>query len=151
MNVAAKEKVSFNLTYQEILRRVHGVYKHIVHVTPRQQVVDDMRVEVIIDERYQITRLLAPEFGAKTGEMTNEELLGVAPSKLVKIDSAIAQDASHVSLVYSPSVAEQQALVAANGTIAGQMVVLYDVERRNDGGEMIVRSFIHYILLLHFQ
>lgn len=33
-NLAARSKVTFNVTYQEVLRRVHGVYKHIINVRP---------------------------------------------------------------------------------------------------------------------
>lgn len=36
VNVAANSKAVFNLTYQELLKRVHGVYKHIVNLQPDQ-------------------------------------------------------------------------------------------------------------------
>jgi len=35
-NVAAKSSVVFNLTYQELLKRVSGVYKHVINISPDQ-------------------------------------------------------------------------------------------------------------------
>lgn len=36
VNVAAYDKVVFNLTYQELLKRTHGVYKHVINLQPPQ-------------------------------------------------------------------------------------------------------------------
>jgi hypothetical protein len=36
VNVGANEKVTFNLTYQEILQRVHSVYKHVINMAAKQ-------------------------------------------------------------------------------------------------------------------
>lgn len=36
VNVGGKESVQFELTYQEVLQRVHGVYKHTVNIATKQ-------------------------------------------------------------------------------------------------------------------
>ena len=54
INIAAQGKVTFNLTYQELLERKKGFYQHTVFVNPGQ-VVDDMQIEVSIRESREIT------------------------------------------------------------------------------------------------
>ena len=54
INIAAMGKVTFNLTYQELLERKKGFYQHTVFVNPGQ-VVDDMQVEVAVQESREIT------------------------------------------------------------------------------------------------
>ena len=54
INIAAQGKVTFNLTYQELLERKKGFYQHTVFVNPGQ-VVDDMQIEVAIRESREIT------------------------------------------------------------------------------------------------
>ena len=59
VNVAALEKVTFELTYQELLKRTKGKYSHVIYVNPGQ-VVDDMSVEVAIKESRDLTSLRVP-------------------------------------------------------------------------------------------
>ena len=59
VNVAAMEKVLFELTYQELLKRTKGKYSHVIYVNPGQ-VVDDMIVEVAIKESRDLTSLKVP-------------------------------------------------------------------------------------------
>ncbi|KAJ8301348.1 hypothetical protein KUTeg_020335, partial [Tegillarca granosa] len=49
VNVAAQSKVTFNLTYQELLYRNLGSYEHVIYIQPGQ-IVDDMRIDVSILE-----------------------------------------------------------------------------------------------------
>ena len=34
-NAGAHTKITFNVTYQQVLQRVNGVYKHVINVKPR--------------------------------------------------------------------------------------------------------------------
>ncbi len=74
VNVAAKQSILFNLTYQEVLKRVHDVYKHIVNVQTNGHTVEDLQVDVLIAERGNVTFLRVPKFGPRIGEKTNQEL-----------------------------------------------------------------------------
>ena len=68
VNVAAMEKVTFELTYQELLKRTKGRYSHVIYVNPGQ-VVDDMSVEVAIKESRDLTSLRVPPI--KNDTLTN--------------------------------------------------------------------------------
>ena len=56
ITIAAQGKVTFNLTYQELLKRNKGFYEHTVYVNPGQ-VVDDMQIEVAVKESREITEI----------------------------------------------------------------------------------------------
>lgn len=74
VNVAANSKTVFNLTYQEMLKRVHGVYKHIVNLQPDRP-VEKAQIDVFITERAEIINMHVPIFAPRMGEKTNKELL----------------------------------------------------------------------------
>jgi len=92
VNVAAQSKVTFNLTYEELLVRRKGRYELAINVNPGQvrqsilccndkdfyslcadlQVVADMAIDVYIEENRNITLLQVPEFRS-TNEIDFEE------------------------------------------------------------------------------
>jgi len=53
-NVAPGETVFFNLTYQEVLKRVHGLYRHVLNVQPDQR-VREVIIKVHIHEQGSIS------------------------------------------------------------------------------------------------
>ncbi|VDI39193.1 Hypothetical predicted protein [Mytilus galloprovincialis] len=59
VNVAAESKVTFNLTYQELLERVYEQYEHIIYVDPGQ-IVEDFKIDVYIHESREITKVSVP-------------------------------------------------------------------------------------------
>lgn len=59
VNVAATEKVTFELTYRELLRRRNGNYEQTIFINPRQ-IVEDFRVNVSIEEYRSITNINVP-------------------------------------------------------------------------------------------
>ena len=65
VNVAARSKIDFNLTYQELLQRRFGVYEHVINIDPGQ-VVRDLQVEVYIRESREITLLRVPPIRSPT-------------------------------------------------------------------------------------
>ena len=90
MNVAALAKVTFNLTYEELLTRRKGRYELAINVNPGQvkkthrflhsvawasicpQKVADLAIDVYIEENRNITLLQVPEFRS-TNEIDFEE------------------------------------------------------------------------------
>lgn len=75
-----RTEVHIKLAYEEILERVHGVYKNIVYVK-HNQIIQDLKIRVQIVENVEITNLRIPEFAPNVGNMENVELL-----KKTKID-----------------------------------------------------------------
>ena len=74
VNVAAGEKVTFNLWYQEVLQRRVGHYEHIINIDPGQ-IVPDLKVEVYINESRPLTVVHVPPIrkeGAKDKEKESE-------------------------------------------------------------------------------
>ncbi|XP_013407760.1 inter-alpha-trypsin inhibitor heavy chain H3 isoform X2 [Lingula anatina] len=137
VNVAAQSKITFNITFQELLQRKLGLYEHVINVNPGQ-VVRDLKVDVYIHESREITVLKVPPLRVP-GETNNLE--ATQNNELAVIDR-IAPNKAHIS--YRPSAAEQQADSSAG--ISGQFVVQYDVKRDMDAGELQVVNgyFVHY-------
>ena len=77
--MAAEEKVTFNLTYQEVLQRRLGVYEHVVYIEPGQP-VEDLSVEVAIEENREITYLHVPPL--RNDLLTDVDLTGIAAGPL---------------------------------------------------------------------
>ena len=59
VNVAAKQEVTFYLTYQEILKRTTGLYHNVIYIDPGQ-LVPDFSINVKINETRQITKVNVP-------------------------------------------------------------------------------------------
>jgi hypothetical protein len=59
VNVAPEQKVTFNLTYQELLQRALGIYQSVIYIDPGQ-IVNDMKVDVFINESREINSLRVP-------------------------------------------------------------------------------------------
>ncbi|CAH1784811.1 unnamed protein product [Owenia fusiformis] len=136
VNVAAKNKVTFHLTYQELLRRRLGVYEHLINVNPGQ-VVRDMKIDVHVEESREITALKVPPLREDVANTIDfNEVNPIA--KVNKISPTKAHVAFH------PTVEEQSA--ASKDGINGQFIMQYDVNRDISAGEIQVVDgyFVHY-------
>ncbi|XP_078314331.1 inter-alpha-trypsin inhibitor heavy chain H4-like [Crassostrea virginica] len=132
VNVAAQEKVTFVLTYRELLKRTNGLYNHVIYINPGQ-VVDDLKINVFIKESSNITIIKTPQI--------RNELLPEGPegtNKLAVVDR-ISPTKAFVS--YEPSPLEQES------GISGQFIVQYDVDRSNDAGDLLFMDgyFVHFL------
>jgi hypothetical protein len=58
-NVEPRQKVTFNLTYEELLVRKLGAYEHVISLDPGQ-IVPDLSVQVRIEESADVTTLNVP-------------------------------------------------------------------------------------------
>lgn len=177
VNVAAQSKAIFNLTYQELLKRVHGVYKHIVNLQPDQvgsdiivvdeisqlkepcfiQSVNKVQVDIFITERGDIKNIKIPKFAPKIGEKTNKELLTAPGEQSTNIQSSITTDISiyvleesdvEIKKTIKDKVSNVQiSFKPTQSPLAGQFVVLYDVDRDKTGGDIEVVNgyFVHFI------
>lgn len=71
VNVGAQEKVIFNLTYQELLKRTRGSYEHVIYINPKQ-IVKDFQIDVSIEESRDITSVRVPPLRNDLEQVVNK-------------------------------------------------------------------------------
>ncbi|CAC5406707.1 unnamed protein product [Mytilus coruscus] len=135
VNVAAESKVTFNLTYQELLERVYEQYEHIIYVDPGQ-IVEDFMIDVYIHESRNITKVSVPPLRNDIISGTKEEKNAIAVIERPTRKSATVH--------YAPTAHDQKQM--SDQGISGLFVVEYDVQRKFDAGEVMVVDgyFVHF-------
>ncbi|XP_008942939.1 PREDICTED: inter-alpha-trypsin inhibitor heavy chain H4-like, partial [Merops nubicus] len=131
VSVAAASKVTFELTYEELLKRQLGKFELLVKVQP-QQLVKHFQIDVHIFEPQGI-RLLETESTFLTNELTEA---------LTKVQS---ETKAHI--LFKPTIDQQKINPELNETLLnGDFVVRYDVERGATAGdiEIVNGYFVHY-------
>ncbi|XP_060713644.1 inter-alpha-trypsin inhibitor heavy chain H3-like isoform X2 [Tachysurus vachellii] len=133
VTVAALSKVTFHLTYEELLKRRLGKYKLQINAQPMQPVAD-FKVDVYITERSGIS-FLEVNGGLKTQEMS---------SAVITTLSASTKEAW---VNFYPT-REQQTNCEGCGEngLNGDLFIEYDVKRPNQNGELQALNsyFVHY-------
>jgi hypothetical protein len=90
-NLAPHARVNFNVTYQQVLRRTLGVYKHVINVQPYYvccahfahticplvQNVKTLSIDILLAERERISKIYVPNFSKDNALMTNKQLLAL--------------------------------------------------------------------------
>merc|ERR1712038_369394 len=138
-NVEAGDKVEFRLTYDELLERKQGQYHLAINVNPGQ-IVDDLKIEVIINESLPISIISVPEL-----KQSNEvDFEPDQESQVAVVERDIDGDESRASVVFEPSREYQEE--AGQQGLAGQLLVNYDVDRKGQVNEVQVIDgyFVHY-------
>nr|XP_022300432.1 inter-alpha-trypsin inhibitor heavy chain H3-like isoform X2 [Crassostrea virginica] len=139
VNVGAKEKVVFNLTYQELLKRKRGSYEHVIFINP-QQIVKDFQIYVSIQESRDITSVRVPPLrDYLVQNLAVEDSL--TDNALAVINRPNKQSAQ---VTYSPSETDQRQ--QSSQGISGRFVVEYDIDRKTDAGDVLVVDgyFVHF-------
>ncbi|KAH3816258.1 inter-alpha-trypsin inhibitor heavy chain H4-like [Dreissena polymorpha] len=134
VSVAAHGKISFNLTYQELLKRKHGHYEHVVYIDPGQAVAE-MKVSVSIMESRNITKLRIPP-------LRNDIEANIMDLSTI---TRIAKPSPKEAFVqFAPSVDFQKNQTESG--MAGQFVLQYDVERSMDKADLLLVNgyFVHF-------
>ncbi|CAC5406716.1 unnamed protein product [Mytilus coruscus] len=137
VNVAAESSVTFNLTYQELLERVYGEYEHIIYIDPGQ-IVEDFKIDVAIHESRDITKVSVPPI---RNDIISDSSIDEGKNALVTIDRPTTKSAM---IHYEPTIDDQKQ--QSDQGISGLFVIEYDVERKFDGGEVLVVDgyFVHF-------
>merc|ERR1711936_1059488 len=140
-NIEGKQEVVFRLTYDELLGRKESMYRQEINIDP-QQIVDDFRVEVYINESLPITEISVPELLESNTIDPSEE----TQNSFVKIEKNFEGDAKKAKIVFAPTAIEQRA--AAEEGVAGRLQINYDVDRQNQDSEVQVIDgyFVHYFV-----
>ncbi|XP_075235553.1 inter-alpha-trypsin inhibitor heavy chain H4-like isoform X2 [Lycorma delicatula] len=141
VNVEPNSKVTFNLTYEELLSRILGTYTHAINLNPGQ-LVRDLAVDVYIIESQPISKLHVPEL--HSGNEVNPEK-DENENLLAKVQW-LSKNKVHIR--YAPSLEQQQVMSKEKDeeSLGGQFRVQYDVEKTNPGGELLVNEgyFVHF-------
>ena len=128
-NVPATEKLTFHLTYEQLLRRKLSQYEHAVNINPGQA-VEDLEVIVRINESLPLIKLKVPEMRLRN-ELVEEEI--------AKSDVKISMTYSNTAIItYKPSLKEQENYGFRG--ISGEFIVQYDVDRKNQHSDIQVCS-----------
>ncbi|GLG93780.1 Uncharacterized protein GBIM_01130, partial [Gryllus bimaculatus] len=164
VNVAPGQKVTFNLTYEELLARRLGAYTHAVHVAPGQ-VVRDLRVEVLVEESRNLSALRPPAFRPADAELDADANDADKPAPATPGVVAERLGGGRARVVFAPTPDQQREIAAtlaassaepknpfqaarspAAEGLVGQLVVQYDVERDPQGGEVLLDQgyFVHF-------
>uniref|UniRef100_A0A8C5QGJ4 Inter-alpha-trypsin inhibitor heavy chain H3 n=1 Tax=Leptobrachium leishanense TaxID=445787 RepID=A0A8C5QGJ4_9ANUR len=130
VNIASESKVTFQLTYEEMLKRSHGKYEAFIKVKPKN-LVKNFKIEVDIYEPQGISFLDA------AGTFITNELQPV-------IKKTIAGKKGHV--IFNPTIDEQRSCTNCTNTLLdGDFTVTYDVNRETPGNIQIVNGyFVHF-------
>nr|CAD7261807.1 unnamed protein product [Timema shepardi] len=137
VNIESEKKVTFNLTYEELLKRELSVYNHAININPGQ-IVPDLSVEVYINESSKITTLEVPAL-KESNEVNQENATQGNP--LAKIERL--SDTSAI-IRWAPTPEEQKQLNSEG--VKGQLVVRYDVDRESHPQQILVNEgyFVHF-------
>ncbi|XP_038204649.1 inter-alpha-trypsin inhibitor heavy chain H4 isoform X2 [Arvicola amphibius] len=131
VTVAPKAKITFELIYQELLRRRLGTYELLLKVKP-QQLVKHFQMDIHIFEPQGI-RLLETESTFMTQELADA--------------LTTSQNKTKAHIRFKPTLSQQQKPQNDQDTILdGNFIVRYDVDRSVSGGSIQIENgyFVHY-------
>ncbi|XP_061543474.1 inter-alpha-trypsin inhibitor heavy chain H3-like [Phycodurus eques] len=131
VTVAALKKVTFELTYEELLKRKLGKYELQIHARP-MQTVKDFKVDVHIQEEAGVN-FLHVNGGLSTGALANA------------VTKAIADKQAWVN--FHPTVEQQKTCDSCGEEgINGDLAIVYDVNRDKSLGDIKTSSgyFVHH-------
>ncbi|NWX54051.1 ITIH3 inhibitor, partial [Promerops cafer] len=130
VNIKAASTVTFELTYEELLKRQFGKYEMFIKVKPKQ-LVKDFEIEVDIFEPQGITELEA-EGTFITNELQNT------------IKKTFSGKKGHIS--FKPTLDQQRTCAnCSQSLLDGDFTVRYDVKRTTPDNLQIVNGyFVHF-------
>ncbi|XP_077583445.1 inter-alpha-trypsin inhibitor heavy chain H3 isoform X2 [Stigmatopora nigra] len=131
VTVAAHKKVTFELTYEELLKRTLGKYELQIHARPMQP-IKDFKVDVHIEEKAGIS-FIDVKGGLSTGTLANA---------ITKTHAG-----KEASVSFNPSVDQQKTCDSCGEEgMNGDLVILYDVNRNRSLGDIKTSNgyFVHH-------
>ncbi|KAM5314869.1 inter-alpha-trypsin inhibitor heavy chain H4 isoform 1-T1 [Glossophaga mutica] len=131
VSVAPAAKVTFELVYEELLKRHLGVYELLLKVRP-QQLVKHLQMDIHIFEPQGIS-FLETESTFMTSALANA--------------LTTSQNETKAHIRFKPTVSQQQKSAEQQDTVVdGSFIVRYDVNRTLSGGSIQIENgyFVHY-------
>ncbi|KAL6464277.1 hypothetical protein MHYP_G00265940 [Metynnis hypsauchen] len=131
VTVAAFSKVTFELTYEELLQRRLGKYQLLINAQPMQPVAD-FKIDVYIHESPSIS-LLEVKGGLNTNELANAV--------------TTTRSGKEAWVNFYPTREQQTRCdVCGENGLNGDLIIMYDVDRPKSSGELKASDgyFVHY-------
>uniref|UniRef100_A0A3Q2HNQ1 Inter-alpha-trypsin inhibitor heavy chain 4 n=3 Tax=Equus TaxID=9789 RepID=A0A3Q2HNQ1_HORSE len=131
VNVAPEAKVTFELVYEELLKRRLGVYELLLKVQPKQ-LVKHLQMDIHIFEPQGISFL-----ETESTFMTNELADALT----------VSQNMTKAHIRFKPTLSQQRKSPEQQDTVLnGNFIVRYDVNRTVSGGSIQIENgyFVHY-------
>ncbi|XP_042307930.1 inter-alpha-trypsin inhibitor heavy chain H3-like [Sceloporus undulatus] len=130
VNIAAASKVTFELTYEELLKRSFGKYELFIKVNPKQ-LVNKFEIEANIFEPQGISDLEVE------GTFLTNELLPV-------VQKSYSGKKGHV--LFSPTIDQQRTCDnCTTSLLQGDFLIKYDVNRDSPSNLQVVNGyFVHF-------
>ncbi|KAL7843745.1 hypothetical protein AOLI_G00252570 [Acnodon oligacanthus] len=131
VTVAAFSKVTFELTYEELLQRRLGKYQLLINAQPMQPVAD-FKIDVYIHESPGIS-LLEVKGGLNTNELANAV--------------TTTRSGKEAWVNFYPTREQQTKCdVCGKNGLNGDLIIMYDVDRPKPSGELQASDgyFVHY-------
>ncbi|KAM5280075.1 inter-alpha-trypsin inhibitor heavy chain H4 [Ctenodactylus gundi] len=131
VSVAPAAKVTFELVYEELLRRRLGVYELLLQVRP-QQLVRHLQMDIHIFEPQGIS------FLETESTFMNNELADALTT---------SQSETKAHIRFKPTLSQQRTSPDQQDTVLdGNFIVRYDVNRTHSGGSIQIENgyFVHY-------
>ncbi|XP_071053220.1 inter-alpha-trypsin inhibitor heavy chain H4-like [Onthophagus taurus] len=143
LNIEPLSKATFYLTYEQLLELKDNMYELIININPRQP-VKDLEVEVEINESVPLRMVRAPPIRSGNNLIQSQQDLDPR-AKIQRINRNSAR------INFKPDIHRQKELAKfmnhfEETGLSGQFVVQYDVERNQNGGEVLLEDgfFIHF-------
>nr|XP_035958462.1 inter-alpha-trypsin inhibitor heavy chain H4 isoform X7 [Halichoerus grypus] len=130
VSVAPAAKVTFELVYEELLKRCLGAYELLLKVQP-QQLVKHLQMDIHIFEPQGISFL-----ETESTFMTNELADALT----------VSQNKTKAHIQFKPTLSQQMSPGQQDTVLDGNFIVRYDVHRTISGGSIQIESgyFVHY-------
>ncbi|XP_071439924.1 inter-alpha-trypsin inhibitor heavy chain H4-like isoform X2 [Hetaerina americana] len=146
VNLEAYSSMTFNLTYEELLARRHGLYDHVIHLVTCNQIIQDINVEVYISEPQKITTIKVPEPTTSKEDATRGQFI------------KISKESPKTALItYAPSIERQRDILREvkmnqdqlrmnEESPSQRLRVQYDVDHLSAAGEILLNDgyFVHF-------
>ncbi|XDV51318.1 hypothetical protein PO909_020224, partial [Leuciscus waleckii] len=131
VTVAALSKVTFELTYEELLKRRLGKYELLINAQPMQPGAD-FKVDVHIQEKPGIS------FLEVKGDLSTDDLANAIKTTRADKDAWVT--------FYPTRDQQTKCKSCGENGLNGDLLITYDVERPNHQGEVMVSNgyFVHY-------
>ncbi|XP_012908263.2 inter-alpha-trypsin inhibitor heavy chain H4 isoform X1 [Mustela putorius furo] len=130
VSVAPSAKVTFELVYEELLKRQLGAYELLLKVQP-QQLVKHLQMDIHIFEPQGISFL-----ETESTFMTNELVDALT----------VSQNKTKAHIQFKPTLSQQKSSGQQDTVLNGNFIVRYDVNRTVSGGSIQIEGgyFVHY-------
>uniref|UniRef100_H2S045 Inter-alpha-trypsin inhibitor heavy chain H3 n=1 Tax=Takifugu rubripes TaxID=31033 RepID=H2S045_TAKRU len=131
VNIASNSKVTFVLTYEELLQRTLGQYEIVIRVKPKEP-VQEFKIVSNIFEPQGISYI-----DAHATFLTND--------LLPLVEKTVTDKKAHIS--FSPTIEQQRKCPDCPGTIIdGDFIIKYDVNRDKNLGDIQIANgyFVHF-------